>query len=210
MIVSFIPILAVDVIGSVAMVVIALLCFYKARILRSLDPDNAVFLYLLWISTGFMVFAVSRSFGHILKQFLILTATPDTWYAISSYSGSINTASFMLVGLITLFFNQTWNINEKILSGRKKLENTHIELIDLNQTLEHKVVERTERLTSSEHRARRIFEQSLDTIVVIDERFNILEINQAGIILTGYDKREMLAKKMGLKDLTRLIPSRLS
>ncbi len=200
MIVSFIPILAVDVIGSVAMVVIALLCFYKARILRGLDPDNAVFLYLLWISTGFMIFAVSRSFGHILKQFLILTATPDIWYAISSYSGSINTASFMLVGLITLFFNQSWNINEKILSGRKKLEDTHIELINLNQTLEHKVIERTERLTSSEHKARRIFEQSLDTIVVIDEQFNISEINQAGVVLTGYNKNEMLAKKMGLKD----------
>ncbi len=195
MITSFIPILLVDVIGSVAMVVIALLCFYKVRILRELDPDNAVFLYLLWISTGFTVFAVSRSFGHILKQFLILTSTPETWHAISSYSGSVNTASFMLVGLITLFFNQTWNINEKILSSRKKLEETHIQLMDLNQTLEHKVIERTERLTSSEHKARRIFEQSLDTILVIDEGFNVSEINQAGVVLTGRNKTDMPQKK---------------
>lgn len=200
MITSFIPILVVDVIGSVAMVVIALLCFYKVRILRELDPDNAVFLYLLWISTGFTVFAVSRSFGHILKQFLILTSTAETWHAISSYSGSVNTASFMLVGLITLFFNQTWNINEKILSSRKKLEDTHIQLMDLNQTLEHKVIERTERLTSSEHKTRRIFEQSLDTILVIDEGFNVSEINQAGVTLTGRNKADMLQKKLGLKD----------
>ncbi len=200
MIVSFIPILAVDVIGSVAMVVIAILCLFKARILRGIDPDNAVFLYLLWISTGFTVFAVSRSFGHILKQFLILTSTADTWNAISSYSGSVNTVSFMMVGLITLFFNQSWNINEKILSSKKKLEDTHIKLMDLNQTLEHKVVERTERLTSSEHKARRIFEQSLDTIVVTDEGFTVSEINPAGVTLTGIKKEEMLTKKMGLKD----------
>lgn len=200
MIVSFIPILAVDVAGSVAMVVIALLCLYKARVLRGMDPDNAVFLYLLWISTGFTIFAVSRSFGHILRQFLILTSNADAWHAITSYSGSVNTVSFMLVGLITLFFNQSWHINEKILASRKKLEDTHIKLMDLNQTLEHKVVARTEMLTSSEHKARRIFEQSLDTIVVTDERFNIAEINQAGVILTGYEKKEMLEKKMGLKD----------
>ncbi len=200
MIISFIPILAVDVLGSVAMVVIALLCLHKARILRSMDPDNAVFLYLLWISTGFMIFALSRSFGHILKQFFILTSNVATWHAITSYSGSVNTVSFMLVGLITLFFNQSWNINEKILSSRKKLEDTHIKLMDLNQTLEHKVVARTEMLTSSEHKARRIFEQSLDTIVVTDEKFNISEINQAGLTLTGYGKGEMLERKMGLKD----------
>jgi PAS domain S-box-containing protein len=200
MITSFIPILAVDILGSVAMVVIAIFCLYKARILRSMDPDNAVFLYLLWISTGFMIFALSRSFGHILKQFLILTSNVATWHAMASYSGSVNTVSFMLVGLITLFFNQSWNINEKILSSRKKLEDTHIKLMDLNQTLEHKVVARTEMLTSSEHKARRIFEQSLDTIVVTDEKFNISEINQAGLTLTGYGKGEMLEKKMGLKD----------
>jgi len=200
MIASFIPILAVDVLGSVLMVVIALLCLYKARILRAVDHDNAVFLYLLWISTGFTIFAVSRSFGHILRQFLILTSNPEAWSAISHYSGSVNTVSFLLVGLITLFFNQSWNINEKILSGRKKLEETHIKLVDLNQTLEHKVIERTERLTSSEHKARRIFEQSLDTIVVTDEDFNIAEINPAGVTLTGYRKEDMLANKIGIKD----------
>ena len=157
---SFIPILAVDVLGSMAMVIIALLSLYKAKILRGLDPDNAVFLYLLWISSGFTIFAVSRGFGHMLKQFLVLSQNPDIWHGISSYSGSVNTVSFMLVGLVTLFFNQNWNINVQILSGRKKLEETHIKLVDLNQTLENKVIERTEKLTSSEHKCRRIFEQS--------------------------------------------------
>ncbi len=196
MIVSFIPILAVDVLGSVAMVVISLLSLYKAKILRGMDPDNAIFLYLLWISVGLTIFSVSRAFGHILKQFLVLTSNTDTWHAISAYSGSVNTVSFMLVGLITLFFNQNWNINEKIFSGRKKLEETHIKLMDLNQTLENKVVERTERLTSSEHKCRRIFEQSLDTILVTDAEFRIMETNPAGIALMGYDREEMIEKKM--------------
>ncbi|MCP4670828.1 MAG: PAS domain S-box protein [Desulfobacula sp.] len=200
MIASSIPILTIDILGSIAMVIVALLCLYKAKILRGLDPDNAVFLYLLWISSGFSIFAVSRSFGHILKQFLVLSNNADIWHSISSYTGSINTASFMLVGLITLFFNQNWNINEKILSGRKKLEDTHIKLIDLNQTLENKVVERTEMLTSSEHKCRRIFEQSLDTIIVTDSKFKIMETNHAGIELTGYTHDEMTMDAMTMGD----------
>jgi PAS domain S-box-containing protein len=204
MITSFLPVLVVDILGSVAMVVIALFSLYKAKLLRELDPDNAVFLYLIWISTGFTIFAVSRSFGHILKQFLILTSNSGPWHIISPYSGSVNTASFMLVGLVTFFFNQTWNINEKILSGRKKLENTHIKLMDLNQTLENKVIERTERLTSSEHKCRRIFEQSLDTILVTDSTFNIKEINPAGVEMTGYARDDMVIGPMRLRDFFAL------
>jgi len=196
MITSFIPILAVDVLGSVAMAVISVMSLYKAKILREIDPDNAVFLYLLWISMGFVIFAVSRSFGHILRQFLILSSNSEAWHAISSYTGSVNTVSFMLVGLVTLFFNQSWKINEKILSSRKKLENTHIKLMELNQTLEQKVIERTEELTTSEHKCRRIFEQSLDTIMVTDSEFKIIEINPAGIALIGYTREEMIIKKM--------------
>lgn len=198
MTVSFIPILLIDVLGSVAMVILSLLSLYKARKLRGMDPANAVFLYLIWISTGFTVFAVSRSFGHILRQFLNLTGNGLVWQSISAYSGSVNTASFMLVGLITLFFNQSWKINEKILSGREKLETAHLKLMDLNQTLEQKVIERTERLTSSEHKCRRIFEQSLDTIIVADSGFRIQEINASGIELTGYNRDAMIIEEMTL------------
>ncbi len=200
MITSFVPILSVDVLGSVAMVILSILALYKAWILRSTQPDNEVFLYLLWISTGFCVFAISRSFGHILRQFLVLSGNADTWYAISAYSGSVNTVSFMIVSLITLFFHQSWRINEKILSGQKELENTHVQLMELNQTLEQKVIERTERLTSSEHKCRRIFEQSLDTIIVTDDDFKVLEINPAGIELTGYSRDQMIMDRMKVSD----------
>ena len=43
MIASSIPILTVDILGAIAMVIVALLCLYKAKVLRGLDPDNAVF-----------------------------------------------------------------------------------------------------------------------------------------------------------------------
>lgn len=206
MIAPYLPMVVIDVIGSFAMVVLSLLCCCKAGLLRETDRDNTLFLYLVWISTGFMIFAVSRSFGHILRQFLILTAHTDTWETIAAFSGSVNTVSFMLVSLITLFFNQSWKINEKILTSRKKLEAAHNQLLSLNQTLEQKVVERTEMLTSSEHRARRIFEYSLDTILVTDAHFKIQEINNAGIALTGFKKELMLEQNKGLMDFIAHAP----
>nr|WP_319392363.1 ATP-binding protein [uncultured Desulfobacter sp.] len=206
MIAPYLPMVLIDITGSFAMVVLSLLCCYKARILRETDRDNALFLYLVWISTGFMIFGVSRSVGHILRQFLILISHTDTWHTIAAFSGSVNTVSFMLVSLITLFFNQSWKINEKILTSRKKLEATHGQLLSLNQNLEQKVMERTEMLTSSEHKARRIFEYSLDTILVTDANFKIQEINNAGITLTGYKKEQMLEQHMGLMDFIAQAP----
>ncbi len=201
MIFPYMPVLAVDVLGSFAMIIIAAMSLHKARLLREKVPDNMVYLYLMWICSGFTIFAVSRSFGHIVKQLLILSSNNDVWQAISPYSGTINTVSFMLVGLITLFFKQSWNINRKILKSQRDLEATHIKLVHLNQNLEHKVVERTEMLTTSEHKCRRIFEQSLDTILVTDSQWRIIEINPAGITMTGYTKEEMVRGQMHVKML---------
>lgn len=195
------PILAVDVMGAFAMIIIAAMSLHKARLLREKVPDNMVYLYLMWICSGFTIFAVSRSFGHIVKQLLILSSNNDVWQIISPYSGTINTVSFMLVGLITLFFKQSWNINREILKSQRDLETTHIELVHLNQNLEHKVIERTEMLTTSEHKCRRIFEQSLDTILVTDSQWRIIEINPAGITMTGYTKEKMVRGKMHVKML---------
>ena len=61
-------------------------------------------------------------------------------------------------------------------------------------------------LTSSEHKARRIFEYSLDTILVTDAHFKIQEINNAGIALTGYQKEQMLEQNIGLMDFIAHAP----
>ncbi|SMC37482.1 PAS domain S-box-containing protein [Desulfocicer vacuolatum DSM 3385] len=201
MIFPYMPILAIDVLGSLGMICIAGVSLSKARKLRAKEPDNAICLYLVWICSGLTIFALSRAFGHILKQVLLLTSHGHIWSAIGPYSGTINTVSFMLVGLVTLFFNQSWTINTKILSSRRALEETHSQLVSLNQTLEQKVVERTEMLTTSEHKCRRIFEQSLDTILVTDDHWHIREINPAGVAMTGYTKEELLMENMPMDRL---------
>lgn len=144
MILPYFPIIVVDITGSLGMILFALLSLNNAKKLKLKDPDNVMFLYLLWICWGFTVFAFSRALGHLVRQLMVIYGHSELWALISPYSGTINTVSFMLIGVLTLFFNQNWKINMKILDSRKALEETHVKLVSLNQTLEQKVAERTE------------------------------------------------------------------
>ena len=68
----------------------------------------------------------------------------------------------------------------------------------VSPTLENKLIERIERVTCSEHKYRRIFEQSPDAIILADKDFKVIEINRAGIELTGISKDEILLKNMDI------------
>jgi len=143
---SFAPIWAVDVIGSILMIVFSILCFRLARQLKRREPDNIMWTYLVWICSALMIFAASRSAGHILKQFLLLTGSSHVWASISPFSGAVNTFTFILVGGLTLFFERTWDINQEIIRDRRSLQAAHGELLYLNENLERLVTERTEEL----------------------------------------------------------------
>lgn len=184
---TFWPIWCVDVGGSILMILFSIGALLTAQQLRRKEPANIVWTYLLWVCYALMVFAVSRSVGHIVRQTLILSDRRETWEAIRPYSGAVNTFSFMVVGSVTLFFERTWTIYQGILQDRQKLADTHQELIYLNQNLERLVRERTRALALSEHQYRRIFETSHDMILVTRRDGQILDINPAGKAMLGLE-----------------------
>jgi len=83
MIISYLPVLIVDILGSALMVILSVVSLHTAKKLKDQDPDNTVFLYLLWICTGFTIFAVSRSIGHILRQLVIFLSIGYIWTDIA-------------------------------------------------------------------------------------------------------------------------------
>jgi len=182
---SFVPILIVDLVGSVLMIVLSFLCLKIVHGLKAREPENLIWTYLWWVCLGLAGFSLSRSAGHILKQILILGGNPGMWRAISPYSGAVNTVMFVLVGSVTLFFERVWVIHREILSDKKAIQTTRDELIYMNQNLEDLVAERTEKLVRSEHRYRRIFELSKDVILVADQDGKIVDLNPFGFQLLG-------------------------
>ena len=191
MIVSDIPIRLIDIGGAIMMIVLSFWCLGDVRRLKQKDPTNIMWEFLMWICYGFALFAISRSVGHILKQVVLFFNQDSLWEAIRPFSGGINTMLFVTVASVILFFERIWGFYRQVLRDKQALQSAHKELVYLNQNLEQLVSERTQELTLSEHKYRRIFEVSKDMIVVLDADGNIVELNPQGLKLLGCDQADL-------------------
>ena len=199
MIFSAIPIWVVDSVGSFLMIIFSFLCLRLVNRLRRQDPNNVIWTYLLWVCYGLALFAISRSFGHILKRALLIFGQSAAWQTIQPYSGAINTLTFVLVASITLFFERIWIVYQQILKDKQALQAAHRKLVYLNQNLEHMVDERTRALMQSEHKYRRIFEVSKDMIIVCRKNGRIVDLNPAGQKMLGLQSRQAIGNGMRLQ-----------
>lgn len=150
MIVSVLPILLVDMLGSVLMIIFSFLCLRYVRKLRRLNPDHLIWTYLVWFCYGLAIFAISRSVGHIVKQILFISGHEILWTHLSAFSGSINTFTLMVLSSVTLFFGRIWKIYRQILSDKQEIQTAHEKLVYMNQNLEKMVKDRTEALALTE------------------------------------------------------------
>ncbi|MFP5213669.1 MAG: two-component system sensor histidine kinase NtrB [Acidobacteriota bacterium] len=175
-----IPIWLSDVAGAGLVIVFALLSLRLAMRLREQDRDNMVWTYMLWLCYALAAFAVSRSVGHIAKRLLVDMGYEEIWEAVKPLSGAINTLMLVIVGAVTLFFERTFKIYQRILASRQAVQEAHEKLLFLNRNLENLVEERTKELALSERRYRRIFEVSRDMIVVVSGKGAVVDINPAG------------------------------
>ena len=144
------PIQLVDMTGSLVMIVLSLLCIKQSLGLVRRSTDNVVWTYLLWLSGCLSIFAVSRSGGHILKQVFVMTDLSHVWTNLQPYSGTLNTSLLIVAAAVTLFFNRIWQVYQQIASDKHALQTAHAELLDLNETLEKRVQERTDALVRHE------------------------------------------------------------
>jgi PAS domain S-box-containing protein len=187
--------------GSALMIIISFVCVRYALLLRRSDKDNVIWTYLLWLCLALALFSVSRSVGHIAKRLLLLAGQSDIWVELRPFSGSINSLTFVIVGSITLFFQRVQRINVQILSDKRAIEKASEELMWLNRNLEDMVRQRTEELSKSEEKYRRIFEGSMDIILVLDPEGRFLDINQAGLSILGYGSKDELASSATFADI---------
>ena len=197
---SFLPIYMVDVVGSILMIILSFMCLGAVFELKKTDPYNVIWIYLLWLCYGLAAFAISRSLGHILKQYLIFSDRQFIWESIRPYSGAINTLTFVFVGSVTLFFERIWKIHQQVLKDKLSLQAAHGELLVLSQNLENLVAERTKSLAVSEEKYRRIFEVSKDMILVSKLNGIILDINPAGYQMVGYSDSDKDLRHKNFQD----------
>lgn len=194
------PIWFVDVGGSALMAILSLCTArYAIRLVR-MEPENVLGEYLLWLCTALACFSLSRSVGHIAQRLLLMADMRDAWVSIRPYSGAFNTLTFMIVGGVTLFFQRVHRINMAVLADKRALEKANNEVTRLNRELESLVRERTEELTKSEKRYRRMFEGSMDMMFILDNDTLFMDINEAGVATLGFPSRDELVGKKTLRE----------
>ena len=137
------PIVIIDLVGSTCLIIISALCLKVSRQIVKKEPDNFLYGYLHWLFIALFAFSLSRSLGHIVKHVLIFAKLSPYWAALSPISGSINSALFILIASISVFFQTMKKVMERIERDRMEIERISQELLRLNKETELLVTERT-------------------------------------------------------------------
>ncbi|MEW6218176.1 MAG: response regulator [Thermodesulfobacteriota bacterium] len=106
MILPWWPVIWTDILGCLAVLGLAGACWRAAWIWYGRRPADVFRHYLFLLTVTIVVFACSRSVGHLLKQLLFYTGHRDWWALIEPHSGAVNTASFVVVFVLSIGFQR--------------------------------------------------------------------------------------------------------
>ena len=151
--VSWLPVILVDMIGSALTLCIAVVCAYFAWQWARQKSDDIFRQYIFLLTMAIVCFAISRSFGHLVKQVLLLNDLPHIWKQISPFSGAVNSAMFIVIFAFGIYFHRVQKVHAEIEQYRKNLETLvekrTVQLEDANTALQQANVRLENVLNSS-------------------------------------------------------------
>ncbi len=154
----------VDIFGSILMLMVSCWCATYSRQLFKKKPDDVFRNFLFLFTLAILFFAVSRSFGHLVKQLLILNDMAIVWKQIAPFSGAINSTAFVVIFALSLSFNRFQKVNS--------------EIEHYKDNLEEMITTRTEELEKSKNTLENILNNS-NPINITDINFDLLQANEA-------------------------------
>ncbi len=120
---SWTPIRLDDALGSITVLALAITAFvvclrwYRRRLWDLFRH------YLFFFTLSLVVFAISRSGGHLVKQILILNNQDHLWQILSPFTGALNTATFIVIFAVSLYSRRIGMAHREITSYQNDLEN---------------------------------------------------------------------------------------
>jgi PAS domain-containing protein len=185
MIFSWMPVVLVDIFGSALTLCIALFCAHASWKWSKQKTDDVFRQYIFLLTLAIVFFAISRSFGHLVKQVLLLNDMPDIWKQISPFSGAINSAIFIIIFAFGIYFHRVQNVHIEIEKFRKNLESVVRERTgQLNETNEVLLNEISERMQAEAElkQSNNTLENVLDSsspLCITNVNFEIIRANKA-------------------------------
>ncbi|HAY22799.1 MAG TPA: sensor histidine kinase [Desulfobacterales bacterium] len=132
-----------DIAGSVLIVIVSLAAFIRCRRLVIREAENALWLFLYWLTLALFIFSLSRSLGHIAAHLLMYADLGFLWRQMRPFSGGLNAIISIIVASITLFFHNIQKLYRRMEADHYHIEATSQEIMALNREMEALVMERT-------------------------------------------------------------------
>lgn len=154
----------IDILGSVLMLLVSTWCAIYARRLIRNKPDDVFRNYIFLFTLAILFFAVSRSFGHLVKQILMLNGMENIWTQMAPFSGAINSTAFVVLFALSITFN--------------RFQKVHSEIEHYKDNLEEMIKIRTTELEASRNTLENILNNS-NPINITATNYDLLQANDA-------------------------------
>ena len=164
MIVSWTPVVADDIVGSILTVIIAVYCALLSWKWTKRKHEDIFRNYIFLLTIAIVFFAISRSFGHLVKQILLFNHKDDIWHSISPFSGAINTATFIVIFAFGIYFH--------------RFQKVHLQIEKYQNNLEALVADRTAELEKTTDTLRNVLD-SANPICITGVDFVPIQANKA-------------------------------
>ncbi|MCK4508894.1 MAG: PAS domain S-box protein, partial [Desulfuromonadales bacterium] len=139
-------------------------CALLSRQLANKKPDDVFRNYLFLFTLAIVIFALSRSFGHLIKQILLLNDMELTWRRIAPFSGAVNSTTFVVIFAFGIYSHRFQKIHAKVEYYKNNLEKM--------------ITVRTEELEKSKNTLENILNNS-NPINITAVNFDLLQANDA-------------------------------
>ncbi len=185
MIISWTPVIIIDMFGSVLTLGIAAFCANSSWQWLKQKTDDIFRQYIFLLTLSIVFFAISRSFGHLIKQILLLNDMTATWDLLAPFSGAINSAIFIIIFAFGIYFHRVQKVHVEIEKYRKNLESLVAErttqLTEANLALQNEINERTQiekKLRQANIALENVLESS-NPLCITSVDFEIIRTNKA-------------------------------
>ncbi|MFZ5450461.1 MAG: sensor histidine kinase [Thermodesulfobacteriota bacterium] len=137
------PIWFFQVLGSLSVLVFSLLSLRVTRRLTAQDPENALWLFLDWLTMGFVIFSISHGVSHFLQELINIFGPSQGLWRLRRAFGGVDSIIYVIIAATTLFFHRIQRLYRRMEADHHHLEETSHEILALNREMEALVMERT-------------------------------------------------------------------
>jgi len=137
------PIWFVQVVASALVILFSVLSLRITRGLMGRDPENALWLFLDWLTVCFVIFSITQAMSHFIQSVINFYGESEALWRVRRLFGGFDSTIYVVITAITLFFHRIQRLYRRMEADHHQLEETSHEILALNREMEALVMERT-------------------------------------------------------------------